>query len=455
MDERMKVKSMKFDQHTIGKLWKLICSLLWRARNDSLLRNSIYIMSTGVATSACGYLYWIVAAHIYTTYEVGLGSALISAMSLGSLLANLGMGSTLVQVLPRKEAGHDWSLALNAGLATGIVGGLVTGVIMVVALPHFSSEFAFLANRHGYAFALVVSVPIMTVSLLLDQTFIAERTANNMLIRNAAVAVLKIPLLLLPVVLLTGISEMGIFLSSILSLAIVLVAAFFLLIPRLKRDYRLTLRGIVGQVRSMLGYLTGNYFINLGGLSIQYILPIIVSIRLSPVDNAYYYTTARVSDFFLSVSAAVAVSLFAEGSHKSDELSHKVRSSARIIGILLVPTMLLCFFGGGYVLSVFGANYARHGLLLLRIDVTSTIPDAITSVYISVLRVQKRLRFAAILNLGMAALTVALSWILLPIMGIAGQGLAYLLAASAGSVLAGVDILRIRHQRRAVSEAAV
>jgi len=37
-----------------------------------------------------------------------------------------------------------------------------------------------------------------------------------------------------------------------------------------------------------------------------------------------------------------------------------------------------------------------HGLTLLRIDSVSAVPDAITSIYVSVLRVQRRLRFAAL-----------------------------------------------------------
>jgi len=38
--------------------------LVRRARSDSLLRNSIYGMATTAATSALGYLYWIVAARL-------------------------------------------------------------------------------------------------------------------------------------------------------------------------------------------------------------------------------------------------------------------------------------------------------------------------------------------------------------------------------------------------------
>ena len=444
---------MDFNRQDIRNTWSLVRSLARRLRGDSLLRNSIFIMGTGAATSAFGYLYWILAARLYSTYDIGLGAALISVMSLASILANLGMGSTLVQTLPRRESGYAWSLTLNAGLTTGIVAGFLAGVIAAVILPLISQQFAIVNHQAVYAFAFVAGVPLMTVSMLLDQAFIAERAAKNMLVRNAAVSILKIPLLVLPVVLLTRVGAWGIILSSVVAMAIVLIGALLLLLPRLGRDYCLAARGMVGQVRSMLSLLTGHYFINLGGLSTQYLLPVVVSIRLSPTDNAYYYTTARVSDFLLSVSSAVAVSLFAEGSHAADDLPRKVRSSSIILALLLGPAMLICIFGGRYILLVFGPAYAQHGLSLLIIDAISAIPDAITNIYISVLRVQRRLRFGAILNLSMAALTLILSWILLPAFGIAGQGLAYLISAVIGCVAAGVDIIRIRRHRREMSGA--
>lgn len=427
-----------------GSLTRLVPSLIQRAYTDSLLRNSVYIMGTNAATGVLGYLFWILAARLYPPYDVGLGSALISAMSLAAIFANLGMGATLVQTLPRRETGKAWSLTLNAGLATGIVAGLLSGTIVAVALPLFSPRFSIVESQLIYAFAFMAGVPIMTVSTLLDQTFIAERRAHNMLIRNATVAVLKIPLLVLPTMLLLHAGALGVFSAGVLAMAIALVGGMLLLVPRLGRRYSLTTRGIVGQVRSMLSLLTGNYFIGLGGLASQYLSPVIVAIRLSPADNAYFYATLRVSEFVLMGSAAVAASLFAEGSHAADSLPRKVRSSARIISMILCPGILICFLGGHYILSVFGPGYAQHGLLLLRVDAIAAAPDAITTVYVNVLRVQRRMRFAALLNLGMATTTITLTWILLPVLGIAGQGVAYLIAMAAGSLVAGIDAFRLR-----------
>jgi O-antigen/teichoic acid export membrane protein len=290
--------------------------------------------------------------------------------------------------------------------------------------------------------------------MLLDQAFVAERAANNMLVRNAAVAVLKIPLLVLPVMLLAQVGALGILLSWVVAMAVVLIGGLLLLLPRLGRAYCLAARGIVGQVRSMLSSLVGHHFINLGGELSQYLLPVFVAVRLSPTDNAYFYTTGRVGSFFFMVSTAVAVSLFAEGSRAADNLPRKVRASAAISGMLLGPAMLVCFLGGRYILLLFGPGYAQHGLTLLMIYAASAVPDAITNIYVSVLRVQRRLRFAALLNLSMAALTLALAWILLPVLGIVGAGWAWLTAQGAGSLVAGVDVIRIRRHRRVISGSA-
>lgn len=437
---------MNFNLQTFAHPWQLIHSLLLRIRGNALLRNSIYIMSTNVITAGFGYIFWIVAAHTYSPYDVGLASVFISVTLLASTFSSLGVGSTMVQMLPRRENGYAWSLTLNAGAVIGIFTGLLAGIIVVVALPLFSEQFAIIQHQPSYALSLIAGVPFTTLSVLLDQVFIAERAARNMLLRNLISSVLKILLMVVPVLLLARLGALGIFSASVLATAISLVGGM-LLVLRLRRAYRLVFRGMVRQMRSMLSSLAGHHFINLGGLTPSYLLPVIVAARLSPGDNAYYYTTAKLSDFFFMSSFAVAVALFAEGSHAVGDLPGKVRSSARAIGMFLIPGMLVLFLAGGYILLLFGPGYAQHGLLLLRILIIAAVPDAITNIYISVLRVQRRLRFGAMLNLGMATLDLTFAWILLPGQGIAGAGWSFLIAQGVGGLVAGADAIRFYRRR--------
>ena len=439
---------MIFDIQSIRHPRLLAHSLTNRVRNDSLLRNSVYIMGTNIANAVLGFIFWIVAARTYSPFDVGLASALISAIMLASVFSNMGTGSTMVQLLPGRKAGKDWSSTLNAGVATAIFTGLPAGITLVVALPLFSQQFSIVVHEIGYGVALIIGVPLMTLSMMLDQTFVAERASKYMLLRNLVVAVLKILLMVLPVLLLVQIGALGIFSAGVVASAISLLVGWLFLVPYLGRAYSLTTRGIVKQIRSMLSSLAGNHFINLGGLTPMYLLPLFVAMRLSPTDNAYYYMADKLDNFFFMVSSVVAIALFAEGSHAASTLTRKVRSSTVVVSIVLVPTMLICFFGGRYLLLLFGANYAEHSLLLLRIFTVAAVPDAITNIYVSVLRVQRRLRFAALLSLGMAILTLTLGWILLPVLGIAGVGWAVLIAQGSGSLVAAADAIRFRSRRR-------
>ncbi len=147
---------------------------------------------------------------------------------------------------------------------------------------------------------------------------------------------------------------------------------------------------------------------------------------------------------FFMVSASAATALFSEGSHTTSDLAHKVRTSALLISALLCPILLMFFFAGHTILSIFGINYAQHGLSLLLILMVSAVPDGITNIYVSLLRVQKRFRDAAFLNLGMAVVALALAWILLPLLGITGAGWAWLIAQSSGSLVVGLDVLHTR-----------
>lgn len=415
----------------------LMRSLVDRLRSDSLLRNSVFIMSSTVITSGIGYLYWVIAARLYSAHDLGLGSAFLSIMTLTSTFANVGIGSALIQILPQRKAGHEWSLTLNASMAMGILVSLFGGIIGATVLPLLSPQFAIVNIYTSSGLILIVGVAVWTVVSLLDQIFVAERATGKMAIRNTVFALLKL-LLMVPLIQMGG---LGVFSSWILAGAATVIFAGLVLIPRLKRDYRFVIRGMGKQIRSMFSLFAGHHFISIGGMLPEYILPVFVSVRLSVTDNAYFYTTWMMGSVFFMVSPSVAASLFSEGSHVARDVAQKARASLIIIGVLLGPILLVCLVGGRYIMSFFGPSYPEHGFSLLIILAVSAVPDAITNIYVSVLRVRGRLRFAAVLNLTMAAITLGLGWILLAPLGIAGAGWAWLIAQSTGSLMVGVDIL--------------
>ena len=97
---------------------------------------------------------------------------------------------------------------------------------------------------------------------------------------------------------------------------------------------------------------------------------------------------------------------------------------------------------GNLVLSAFGHVYAVEGYSLLVILAISAFPDAVTSIYVSVLRVRNRLWVAAQLYGLMAVGALAMTWVLLPIMGITAVGVSWLATQGAGSLFVWWDSRR-------------
>ena len=401
-------------------------------------------MATTVVNSALGAAFWLVVARTFSTQAYGLGAALIAATTLAATLCTLGTGPTLIQVLPTRRAGQEWSLTFNACMGAALCLAVVAAGIALVVLPLLSPGF--LVTRDAdYRVVVACGVIFWTAATIFDYAFIAERAAGRMLARNAAASVLKLAVMLCLVALGAG-RSLGIVSAMTLSTAGALGLAAFVLLPGLRQGYRLQVKGVVGEARRLASALVGHYFITVGGILPMFALPLLVTARLSPTANAYFYTTWMLCNVLFMVSPAVAGALFAEGSHAGESLHQKARSSALLIAALLAAPMVVLLVGGRFILGLFGPGYAQHSYVLLALLAVSAIPDAITNVYTAVLRVEQRFRAATVLNVGMGLGALLLAWWLLPPVGVAGAGIAWLVAQVAGSAAVAVD-LRSRRGR--------
>jgi O-antigen/teichoic acid export membrane protein len=199
----------------------------------------------------------------------------------------------------------------------------------------------------------------------------------------------------------------------------------------------------------MASLLAGNHLVTLGNALPTLLLPIVVASRVSVTENAYFYMTWLVGGIFFMISSAVGSSLFAEGSHRPENVRAQFLSSARLTATLLAPAMVFIFITGGWILRLFGAEYANHGRDLLLILTLSAVPDAITNLYVAVLRVRRRLRAAAGLATGMAFVAVAGAWLMAPRHGLTGVGVAWIVSQVVGSLWVGWDAWAERRGARA------
>ncbi|HWE61583.1 MAG TPA: sugar transporter [Chloroflexota bacterium] len=403
-------------------------------------------MLTTVVTSLLGAVYWASATHLYTPHQVGTASALIAMLILASNLSSIGLGAALVQRLPQCATDRGWSAAITAALIVGAGSGLLAAMLCLLVLRSLWWQPAVL---HGHQIVLLftLGVPLWTLAGIVDAIFIAQRAAGWMLVRNIACSGLKIPLVTIPAATGHG-SVQSLLFAWIAASGITACGAIVCLFPRLQRSYRPTLHRFGAEVRSLLRSFAGHHCIGLGGMAWMYLLPVLVSARLSATENAYSSVTWMTGGFFFMVSGAVSLALFAEGTHATRSLTVTVGSASRIIAGLLIPALLICVLAGGRILALFGPGYARQGTALLLLLGLAAVPDAITNLAVMVWRVQRRLAAAALLNLGMATLSLALAWLWMPRFGILGTGWAWLLGQSAGATIVLGMLLKPRSRTR-------
>ena len=154
-------------------------------------------------------------------------------------------------------------------------------------------------------------------------------------------------------------------------------------------------------------------------MMIPSLMPVLVVARLSPIAAAHFYIAWLLSSVLLTVSAAVAGNLLAELSYDDEPMAQKLRKASRLIaGLLLPPSIFLAVFGR-WVLGIFGPTYAANSYGILLLFVVVAVPDAVTNVYVTLLRVKGEPHKAAAMNLVMAAVALGGAWFLMGSIGVA------------------------------------
>jgi O-antigen/teichoic acid export membrane protein len=399
-----------------------------------LYRNSLFLIANTVFTTGLGFFFWMVVARFYTPYEVGVGSAIISAVYFLALLGTLGLDVAIIRFLPKTQK----PVALiNACLTLSGIVTLVIGGIFLAGLGLWSPKLIFVRERPVFALAFLVFTVGWTLSGVIGSVFIAKRRAEFNLAKNTIISLLKIPL---PILMVLFFHAFGIVSSWGIATAIAVAICLFLFLPRVQESYKPVPNLSLNIVKNIWKYSVGNYFVSILAATPSFILPIMIVNILSGEQNAYFYVAWTIAAITFSIPGAASQSLFAEGSHFEDELSINARKALRFSLVLLVPTIILLVALGKWLLLAFGASYSSNALTLLWILSFSSIFVGINSVYYSILLVRHRIRELLVLR-GLITLVVlvASALVMRPI-GIVGIGYAWLGAQALVSLYVALTI---------------
>jgi O-antigen/teichoic acid export membrane protein len=138
------------------------------------------------------------------------------------------------------------------------------------------------------------------------------------------------------------------------------------------------------------------------------LIPVLVTVIVSPSANAAFYAAWTLSGFLYIVPTHLSTVLFALAAADPKVIARKLRVSLRLSALIGLTGMAVLGLGAHLALSLFGPGYARAATVTLWLLVVGYLPTVFKAHYIAVCRATGRIpRAAAVLTAAAAAEVVA------------------------------------------------
>jgi O-antigen/teichoic acid export membrane protein len=391
-----------------------------------------------VVTMGLGFVFWVLAARMFTAGQVGIAAGVVSAMMLCTQLALLGFGSAFITHFPRLQA-RPAGLLDTSLTAVAVLGILWGGAFLLVAGWAFQ-QLDVVASRPVFGLLFVAACVAGTAGILLDQIATALRRGEQALVRNTICAVGTVGLLAALGALGARRDAQTIFLPW----ALAGVAAGGFGIVQLRRAlprYRPRAAADPKLVRELTIAGLPNYALTLAERAPGLILPVLVAELLSPAANATWYAVWMMAWVVYIVPIQVGMTIFAEVAHDPAAFRASVRRG--VLCALVVGTLGALVLGAGasLALSILGPHFAADGAGPLRVLLLALLPVTFTQAYFSSCRARRRLGEAIAAGWVTALASVALAAAAGVAEGLMGMAVAWVAVQSAAGVW---SLLRLR-----------
>lgn len=387
--------------------------------NDPFRRNALFLISTYAANALIGFIFWTVAARLYSPDDVGKATALVSAGFLVAQFSGLGMGIGLMRFLPGER---DKVQLINSTLSVLLGASLLLSCCFLLGIKLWSPGLIFIYSDHLALATFVLFSTVFSLNTLFSQVFIALRMAKYALYQNLILASKIIVLFLV-----LNCGYFGVFSSFTVSVIISWAVAVFLLrkvfthyIPHPVAD--------LSSLKIMASFSIGNYLGDTLKTLTGFVTPLIIINLLGATMSAYFYIGWMIAGIFFNVCYAVNHTLVSNCAHEPGNLRRQTIKALRFVIMILIPSVLIMYFLGGFILSFFGEQYSEEALWLLRILSIASLPLALNEIFIAVYRIHKRIKPVIIIYGTISFFTLIVGSLLMQVVGLMGIGIAFLTA---------------------------
>lgn len=420
---------------------RLITAVRTRRRTGDALYSSAnaLIVSTAV-TSAAGLAFWALAARSLSADKVGIGTALVSAVTLLANLATLGLRNGLVRFLP-EAGGSRRRLIIGSCVACAVAATVLSGVFLL-GQPLWAGQLGFLRADALTIAAFVGSTVVWVLFVLQDHVLIGLRKSTWVPVKNLAYSIGKI--IVLPVV--AAVSTWAVLGATVLPavLAVAFVGLLVLRWTRHERDVQVPDNSVL--LRRLVRFAAADQIAWLVWLATPQVLTLIVLHVRGPEASAYFYIANMIGYSLYLITSNIGSALIAESVHHPDQATTYARKALVHSIRLVLPLAVVGVVIGPYALRVLGEDYATHASTAMQLIILSALPQTIVGISVNTARVRREMSTVVKTYLFLAVVIWGGSWVMLSWWGVTGVGATILVAqtlAALGLLLAGRTGLQV------------
>lgn len=361
----------------------------WFRAHDDLIFNTASLVGSAAATSGLGFAFWLVAARLFSSDQIGLASAAVSAMLMLSTLGIVGLDALVIGEIGKRLAVGDRGGArrmVSASMLVALFTSGALGLAFALLAPALSSNYARYFSDGLTSLVFAVGVGLTAATFVFDRAAIGFLRGGVQLGRNVFFAVLK--LATLPLLLLSTWSVHRADQAIYALWAVTTAASLLVVLPG--AIGRVTRRDLVPDWRGLSRVLpqgVGHMLLNLAQHGPGLAMPVLVIWLFPPAVSAAFYVTWMAIVFAQSVPANLTTTLFAVGARDPGRLATKLAATVRlasmasaaiVVGSLLLAKPLLDLFGPGYSATAAGA---------FKVLALTVVPLSVKTIYFALARI--------------------------------------------------------------------
>lgn len=355
-----------------------------RGKLQFLLQSAASLATSSVMTAGLGFIFWTVAARGFPATAVGESSTTISAVSLLAPLSIFGLGTLMMVRLPAMQEGRS-ALVSTATLAAALTASLIA-LACALVLPNSFLGLPGIGDTPLATVVFVALVASQTICVVIDQAFLAVAGSGIQLSRNLVQSVAKLILLGVLAATLARYGSLTIATSWLLANIISFVVA----VVMLARRFGVTLRRALPRPSALRGMhfaAAKHHSLNTSLLVPYFAMPIVANVILGSERAAYLYATWSLAGFVFFLPMALAWALFASGARDSSGFVTELRLTLRISLLICSLAVVAAILFGGFVLGIFGRDYAQNGHVVLVVLAVGGLGTIIRDHHVTLARV--------------------------------------------------------------------